>query len=209
MTQPVGTFQFLDHEFNVYRINEKDMFKANDIGLILGIKNIRDVTRKLPPRWKDVVLTDTLGGKQNMVFISEPALYEIAFHSRKPKAREFVEWVCEEVLPSIRKTGSYHIPVGEKHGYRFDYDCTSGHQVVDCNYDDDRYRISCTRCRNSPNFFKNEERLKRHHQWHDYCESRGEDRKRLIEDMKRNRMEKQRIKKEKEIIKAKLEEIND
>jgi prophage antirepressor-like protein len=42
-----------------------------------------------------------------MIFINEPALYKLIFRSNKPKAEEFANWVCAEVLPQIRKHGFF------------------------------------------------------------------------------------------------------
>lgn len=51
--------------------------------------------------------TLTNGGTQKLTFISEENLYRIVFRSTKPEALNFQNWVFAEVLPSIRKTGSY------------------------------------------------------------------------------------------------------
>ena len=48
-----------------------------------------------------------LGGNPNMTFIDEGNLYQVIFQSRKPNAVKFKEWICYEVLPSIRKHGAY------------------------------------------------------------------------------------------------------
>lgn len=52
-------------------------------------------------------LTDGLGRPVKMLFINEGNLYRVIFQSRKPEAEQFTDWVTEEVLPSIRKTGGY------------------------------------------------------------------------------------------------------
>ena len=51
--------------------------------------------------------TKDLGGNPNMTFIDEGNLYQVIFQSRKPNAAKFKEWICYEVLPSIRKHGAY------------------------------------------------------------------------------------------------------
>ena len=51
--------------------------------------------------------TPTKGGRQEMVYINEPNLFRLIIKCKKPEAEQFEEWVMEEVLPSIRKTGSY------------------------------------------------------------------------------------------------------
>lgn len=47
------------------------------------------------------------GSNQRMTFVSEACLYRCVFHSRKPEALRFQDWVVEEVLPAIRRTGMY------------------------------------------------------------------------------------------------------
>ncbi|NEZ55030.1 BRO-N domain-containing protein [Adonisia turfae] len=54
-------------------------------------------------------LSDTLGGKQDLLTVNEPGLYELVFGSRKPEAKRFKRWLKHEVLPAIRKTGSYSL----------------------------------------------------------------------------------------------------
>jgi anti-repressor protein len=50
------------------------------------------------------------GGPQSLAFVTEPGLYRLIGKSRKPEAREFSRWVYHEVLPSIRKKGTYSVP---------------------------------------------------------------------------------------------------
>ena len=61
----------------------------------------------LPKHWVMVASQATIQGDRDTYFISEPGLYRLIFRSNKPKAVEFADWVCEEVLPSIRKQGFY------------------------------------------------------------------------------------------------------
>ena len=79
-----------------------------DVCKILEIKNISDCKDRLN---KDGVVIseviDKLGRKQQATFINESNLYKVIFQSRKPEAEQFTEWVTNEVLPSIRKTGGY------------------------------------------------------------------------------------------------------
>ena len=57
---------------------------------------------------KGVTLVDTLDGTQKMTIINESGLYSLILSSKLPDAKKFKRWVTSEVLPSIRKTGSYH-----------------------------------------------------------------------------------------------------
>ena len=87
--------------------NNEPLFCLSDVCKILDIANSRDAKTRLD--LKGVATTDTLtnGGMQKLDFINEPNLYRLILQSRKPEAEVFQEWVFAEVLPSIRKTGSY------------------------------------------------------------------------------------------------------
>ena len=51
---------------------------------------------------------DSLGRRQDLMFINEPNLYKLIMASRKPEAEAFQRWICYDVIPSIRKTGNYN-----------------------------------------------------------------------------------------------------
>ena len=53
---------------------------------------------------------DTLGGRQEMIAVTESGLYSIILLSRKPEAKKFKRWVTHEVLPTIRRHGAYVTP---------------------------------------------------------------------------------------------------
>lgn len=56
-------------------------------------------------------LTDSLGREQETIFINESGLYALIFGSKLESAKRFKHWVTSEVLPAIRKTGNYKIPM--------------------------------------------------------------------------------------------------
>lgn len=86
-------------------------FVAADVCAILEISNRRDAVGRLDEDEKDGVgITDAIGREQQTTIISESGLYALVFTSRKAEARCFRKWVTGEVLPSIRKTGSYGAP---------------------------------------------------------------------------------------------------
>jgi prophage antirepressor-like protein len=62
---------------------------------------------------KGIVIVNTLGGEQEMLTVTEPGLYRLLSKSRKAIAKRFQRWLFHEVLPSIRKTGSYSLPSAE------------------------------------------------------------------------------------------------
>lgn len=101
---------FSKEEFGEVRTlveGENIWFCLIDICKALGLRNPRKVMTDLP---KDVTNSYPLltnGGLQNMTFVNESGLYRTIFKSRKEKALEFQDWVCSEVIPSIRKHGAY------------------------------------------------------------------------------------------------------
>jgi prophage antirepressor-like protein len=82
---------------------------AKDVCLVLGILNVAQAARRLKTNEKGVYSIDTPGGRQEMVTVTEPGLYRLIFRSDKPEAERFQKWVFNDVLPSIRKTGSYSV----------------------------------------------------------------------------------------------------
>lgn len=83
---------------------------AKDICAVLGIANHSDAISRLNPSMKSVLgVTDPHGRVQETAVISEPGMYKLIFRSNKPEAETFGDWVATDVLPSIRKTGSYNV----------------------------------------------------------------------------------------------------
>lgn len=73
----------------------------------MGIR-AKDCKLRLKKDGADTIdLTDAMGRMQGTLFVNEGNLYRAIFQSRKPEAERFTDWVTEEVLPSIRKTGRY------------------------------------------------------------------------------------------------------
>lgn len=111
MSTELQPFEFQSNALRV-QADEKGnpWFCAKDVCDILGYandsKSIKDhckadgVTNRYP-------IIDALGRTQYPNFISEGNLYRLIIKSSKPEAEPFEAWVCDEVLPSIRKTGSY------------------------------------------------------------------------------------------------------
>jgi prophage antirepressor-like protein len=105
-------FQFESQEIRF--INGKPV--ANDVALVLGYTNPRDaVYRLVKDKNKSVCKTQTLRYGENkpriedITVLEEAGIYQLIFSSKLPIAEKFQDWIFEEVLPSIRKTGSYSI----------------------------------------------------------------------------------------------------
>lgn len=81
---------------------------AGDICTALGISDMRQAIERLDDDERGVFTVPTPGGPQQIRSVSESGMYALILQSRKPEAKSFKRWVTHEVLPQIRKTGSYH-----------------------------------------------------------------------------------------------------
>ena len=111
MLQPtINPFDFKGFEVRTVLNGDTVLFCAKDIYESLGLQwsGLKSSSLKnVPEKWVIPLQHHTTKGERDLIFISEPAVYQAIFRSNSPKALEFTEWVCEEVLPAIRKTGSY------------------------------------------------------------------------------------------------------
>ena len=89
-------------------IDNEPWFVGKDIALSLGYTNPQKAVRDhVDLEDRGVNEMDTPSGRQELTFINESGLYALIFGSKLPNAKKFKHWVTSEVLPSIRKTGSY------------------------------------------------------------------------------------------------------
>ena len=92
-------------------INGEPYFVGKDVAEILGYSNTRDaLTKHVDSEDKNTVAICDGKGNPNQTVINESGLYSLILSSKLPKAKEFKRWVTSEVLPSLRKTGSYTVP---------------------------------------------------------------------------------------------------
>lgn len=96
-------------------IDDEVWFVGKDVAASLGYgegKSLANaIARHVSDDDKGVTEMVTPGGKQNVTIINESGLYSLIFGSKLESAKKFKKWVTSEVLPSIRKTGSYQMPV--------------------------------------------------------------------------------------------------
>jgi prophage antirepressor-like protein len=97
-------------EVRVAEVNGVPMFCLADVCRVLELTTPSKVRERLNQKGVNSIPTLTNGGTQNLTYINEGNLYKAIFQSRKPEAEAFQDWVTDEVLPSIRKTGSYNMP---------------------------------------------------------------------------------------------------
>lgn len=107
--------QFSNAEFGNVRgllIDGVPWFVGKDVAAALGYSNSRKALKDhVPDKYKKdgVTIRDPIGREQKPVLINEAGLYKLVMRSQLENAEKFSDWVCEDVLPSIRKTGSYSV----------------------------------------------------------------------------------------------------
>lgn len=105
---------FNSEEFGDIRtvtIENEPMFCLSDVCKALGLTQPSKVKERLNEKGVSSIPTLTAGGEQKLLYINESNLYKTIFQSRKESAERFTDWVTSEVLPAIRKTGSYQKPM--------------------------------------------------------------------------------------------------
>jgi len=109
--KPMQIVQFNSSEFSVRSIviNDEPWFVAKDVCEVLGLTHITNTLSRVDSEDLSVVKLHSGGQTRNMKVVNESGLYQIIFMSKKPQAKKFKRWVTSEVLPSIRKYGSYSL----------------------------------------------------------------------------------------------------
>ena len=109
MNELIQTFNFGVNEVRTAIRNDGDVyFCLPDVATILEISNANPSRFSLDEKGVHKMYTPTNGGVQQLTYVNEPNLYRVIFRSNKAEARQFQDWVFNEVLPTIRKTGSYN-----------------------------------------------------------------------------------------------------
>jgi prophage antirepressor-like protein len=114
-------FPYSSVDVRVVMIDDAPWFIASDICSVLEFKNHSDALKRLDEDERkslknnsidinDGVINQQLNPNQEIIVINESGLYSLILTSRKAEAKKFKKWVTNEVLPSIRKTGSYTHP---------------------------------------------------------------------------------------------------
>ena len=113
----IKRFNFNNNELSVYGTPVKPWFKAKDVVMMLGYSHTKDAI-KTNVDLEDVNTYSELRGRltdplvemhPDTKFINESGLYALIFGSKKAEAKKFKRWITNEVLPTIRRTGSYEL----------------------------------------------------------------------------------------------------
>ena len=114
MTQ-IQTFQNSSFKVQCVCVSGEPWFRGKDVATILGYADTKKaIANNVDTDYKKK-LEELRGEREspldanakNAIFINEPGLYSLIFRSGKLEAKAFTHWVCSEVLPSIRKSGSH------------------------------------------------------------------------------------------------------
>lgn len=113
MEDKIQSFEFEGKEVRTLKINDEPWFVGKDLATILGYSNTRDALNKhVDSEDKNTVaIRDGITrGNPNQTIVNESGMFSLILSSNLPNAKKFKRWVTSEVLPTIRKTGAYHLP---------------------------------------------------------------------------------------------------
>lgn len=105
--QDIAAFAFDDALVRVVDRDGDPWFVLVDVCRVLEMGNPSQAASRLDDDEKGIISSDTLGGSQEVIIVSESGLYSLILTSRKPEAKRFKKWVTAELLPTLRKTGRY------------------------------------------------------------------------------------------------------
>jgi prophage antirepressor-like protein len=115
----IQTFQNSSFKVQCFCVDGAPWFKGLDIATVLGYTNSRkaiidhvdeDDKRKFEELQGRNETLRLDSNEKNTIFLNESGLYSLILRSEKPEAKTFKKWVCSEVLPAIRKKGTYSLP---------------------------------------------------------------------------------------------------
>jgi len=102
-------FNFNDNQVRVVVVNNEPWFVAKDVCEVLELTDVSKTSERLDEDEKLIRTLFVAGQNRDILTISESGLYSLVLTSRKPEAKVFKKWLTSEVIPSIRKIGSYSI----------------------------------------------------------------------------------------------------
>jgi prophage antirepressor-like protein len=99
-----------EHMVRTVDIGGETWFVGLDVCGVLGIKDHKQTLGKLDPDERRGCPIPSPGGVQEAIAVSEAGVYRLIFRSTKPIAERFKRWLAHDVLPQVRRTGSYTLP---------------------------------------------------------------------------------------------------
>lgn len=125
-------FNFEKNEVRTFLVNDEPYFVGKDVASVLGYSNTPKAIRDhVDEEDKTQNESFTVNGTALML-INESGLYSLILKSKLPNARKFKHWVTSEVLPTIRKTGSYtNVPQSFAQALRLAADLEEKNQLLE------------------------------------------------------------------------------
>lgn len=106
----ITPFNFEGNQVRTVLIDNEPYFVGKDAALAIGYKDSKNALKDhVKSKYKRGWRINTPSGIQTMTVISEPGIYQLASQSKLPSADPFQDWIYEDVLPSIRETGTYSV----------------------------------------------------------------------------------------------------
>lgn len=126
-------FNFEQNEVRTILVNDEPYFVGKDVASVLGYSNTKDaLSRHVDLEDKMGSRITTSGQSREMTIINESGLYSLILKSKLPNAKKFKRWVTSEVLPTIRKTGSYsNVPQSFAQALRLAADLEEKNQLLE------------------------------------------------------------------------------
>lgn len=106
----IQVFEYQNNKVRTVDVDGEAWFVLKDVCEVLHLGTTAKVAERLDDDEKGMNQIHTPGGTQNVTVINESGLYHVILRSDKPEAAPFRRWVTNDVLPAIRKTGSYNAP---------------------------------------------------------------------------------------------------
>lgn len=133
-------FNFEQNEVRTILVNDEPYFVGKDVATALGFKDSNNALKQHVENEDKIIgrqnttpsFKDKLGRNQHPTLINESGIYDLIFGSNLPSARKFKRWVTSEVLPTIRKTGSYtNVPQSFAQALRLAADLEEKNQLLE------------------------------------------------------------------------------
>lgn len=111
----LSIFDFETHPVRIVTIDDVPHWVAPDLAACLGYGITPHMMRMLDDDQKGIHLVDTLGGPQSLSIVTEGGMWTCVIRSKRPEAKRFVRWLTDELLPTLRRTGTYALPGHAEH----------------------------------------------------------------------------------------------
>jgi prophage antirepressor-like protein len=97
-----------NYKLNIEGTPEEPLYQANQVGIILDLRNIHDSLQDYDDTEKVLLTIQTNGGRQKMVYLTEKGLYRLIMRSKKPNANIFQKWISTHIK-NLRINGEYKL----------------------------------------------------------------------------------------------------